>query len=60
VESVTDALIEDLRTRRLQGIQEYGVELQTHNGRRALVDLYEELIDAALYLKQYLMEQEDA
>jgi hypothetical protein len=52
------AVIEDMEARRLEGIQRYGTPLQPHNGRRALVDLYQELLDACVYLKQALMEKE--
>lgn len=55
---VTAQVIKDLEARKEQGIEKYGTPLQTHNGRRPLVDLYQELLDAVQYLKQHLMEQE--
>lgn len=57
---VTDAVIEDLRRREQKGIETYGTTLQTHNGRNALQDAYEEVLDLAQYLKQHLMEQDTA
>lgn len=41
-----------------KGIQTYGEELHTFNGRDALMDLAEELGDAILYLMQYARECE--
>ncbi len=58
-DSVNDAVISDLTKRREGGIKKYGMELETHNGRSFLVDAYQELLDAALYVRGALMEQED-
>ncbi len=58
-QSVTDAVVADLHERRDGGIKKYGGELKNGNGREALVDLYQELTDAVLYLRQELMEDED-
>lgn len=55
---VVDWVISDLRDRKAMGIEKYGTALQPFNGRRALVDLYEELLDAVLYLRQHLLEEE--
>lgn len=57
-QSVTDAVIADLNTRREHGIKKYSTELMTHNGRDAMVDAYQEAIDLAVYLKQELMERD--
>lgn len=56
-EPVTERVIEDLRAREQRGIATYGMTLHTFNGRSALQDLYEELLDAAQYAKQLLMEE---
>lgn len=56
---VQDAVISDIEERKLLGIERYGTPLQAHNGRNVLQDLYEELIDGAMYAKQLLLEQED-
>lgn len=47
----------DIEFRKEQGNLKYGTPLMTHNGRDALRDLYEELLDALLYATQYDMEQ---
>lgn len=54
---VQSAVIADIQARREVGIRRYGTALQPHNGRDALLDLYEELLDAAMYVKQRLIEQ---
>jgi len=58
-ENVQDALIEDIAARRRLGVQRYGSPLQTFNGRDALRDLQEELLDAATYVKQARMERDE-
>lgn len=42
----------DLEARLQLGISRYGHGLQAFNGRKALQDAYEELLDLAVYLKQ--------
>lgn len=54
---VWDAVIEDMKKRDALGRKRYGTPLQTHNGRKALRDAYEEVLDLAVYLKQELLEQ---
>lgn len=54
---VQSQVIEDIVARREVGIARYGVALQPHNGRDALRDLYEELIDGAMYAKQLMLER---
>jgi hypothetical protein len=49
-------LIADMRERDRIGVERYGVRLQAHNGRNALVDAYQELLDALAYLRQALEE----
>ena len=56
--SVTRAVMADLEARERQGIAKYGTTLLTFNGRDALVDLYQELLDAAQYVKQAILERE--
>jgi hypothetical protein len=58
-ESVTDRVIQDLLLRQEAGVKKYKGPLKTHNGRRPLVDLYQELLDASLYAKQELLERKD-
>jgi len=52
-------LLRDIQMKAESGQVKYGTLLQTNNGRRALADLYQELIDACFYIKQELMERED-
>ena len=56
VDSVTDAAIELLVRRRDLGVEKYGVELLTDNGRVAKADMVLELADAFLYSLQDYME----
>jgi hypothetical protein len=56
---VTEQVIADLRARTELGIAKYGRPLETFNGRNALRDLYEELLDGAQYVKQRLLEEDD-
>jgi hypothetical protein len=58
--NVTEQVIVDLQERTRVGTRKYGYPLQTFNGRDALQDAYEEVLDLAQYLKQLLMEQQDA
>lgn len=58
-QSVTDLVIKDLQIRRESGKEKYGTELMTHNGRDPAKDLYQELLDAVVYLRQELQERED-
>lgn len=43
--------MEDLTKRYKQGLITYGTPLQRENGRDMLQDLYEEILDAAMYIK---------
>lgn len=54
---IWDLVIEDMRERDRKGRATYGVPLQAHNGRDALQDLYEELLDAAAYIRQAIEER---
>lgn len=45
-------LLAAMRERRELGIQRYGKPLQYENGRDPLVDAAQELLDAAVYLRQ--------
>lgn len=54
---VLPELLKDIKEKAEAGKIKYGSHLQTHNGRRALADLYQEMIDACFYIKQELMER---
>lgn len=56
---VPTELAQDFARRSLQGRAKYGTTLRTHNGRDALVDAYQELLDAAVYLQQAYLEAEE-
>ena len=58
-QDIQSRVIADIRERREVGISRYGTALQPFNGRDALRDLYEELLDATMYIKQVMVEQED-
>ncbi|MGH3693252.1 MAG: hypothetical protein ACRDRX_04500 [Pseudonocardiaceae bacterium] len=47
----------DLVERERIGVERYGTPLQAHNGRDGLVDLYQELLDAACYVRQLIEER---
>lgn len=50
---------EDLQKRLELGISRYGQPLQPFNGRDALRDAYEEILDTAVYLKQMIVERDE-
>lgn len=56
---VIDKVVSDLVERAKFGKEKYGTFLKTNNGRRALVDAYQEALDLVMYLKQRLMEDEE-
>lgn len=58
-QTVTEAVIADLKERTALGIRTYGMPLETFNGRDALLDAYHEALDLCQYLKQALMERDD-
>lgn len=53
---VLDLVVEDLEARAEAGKQKYGTYLMTHNGRRALIDAYQEALDLVMYLRQCIAE----
>lgn len=55
--AIVDLVISDLRERAQHGQAKYGVRLQAHNGRVALVDAYQEALDLAQYLRQEIEEK---
>ena len=56
---IWELVIEDMKRRNELGIERYGTPLQAHNGRIALLDLYQELLDAAVYCRQEMKEREN-
>ena len=53
---IWELVIADMRERDRIGRERYGTPLQAHNGRDALQDAYEEILDAAVYLRQAIEE----
>jgi len=55
--AVWDLVLEDMKQRDLIGKEKYKVRLQPNNGRDALIDLYQELLDAVAYCRQEIYER---
>jgi chromosome segregation ATPase len=49
---VWEMVIDDMKARDHLGRERYGTPLQVSNGRDALRDAYEEVLDLAVYLRQ--------
>lgn len=56
----TGAVIAAMQERKRKGLETYNTILQPFNGRDALQDALEELLDAAAYMQQRLLELGDA
>jgi hypothetical protein len=56
--AVWDLVVADMRERDATGEARYGVRLQPRNGRDALVDAYQELLDACVYMRQAIYERD--
>lgn len=56
---ILDLVLSDLQERAEQGHKQYGCYLQSHNGRDALRDAYEEALDLAMYLRQAIEERNE-
>ena len=54
--SIHDLVIQDIQDRKNFGLQKYGTTLQAGNGRKGLVDAYQEALDLCCYLKQVIEE----
>ena len=57
--SMHDAAVEAIQARKALGVSRYGVALQPANGRNAIQDLAEEVVDAAVYAAQVVWEQDN-
>lgn len=57
---VADFVVDDIMNVVRKGKKQYGTFLMTHNGRDALWDAYEEAIDLVFYLRQAILERDDA
>lgn len=49
---------QDIEARIVMGEKKYGERLSTNNGRDALMDLYQELLDGAGYIRQLIFERD--
>lgn len=58
--AVWNLVLADMRARDAEGRRKYGVPLQPHNGRDAMIDLYQELLDAVVYARQAIYERDSA
>ena len=56
--AVWDLVQTDFRARDAEGRRKYGVPLQPHNGRDALVDAFQEALDLVGYLRQAIYERD--
>lgn len=54
---IWELVIEDMQERDRAGRAKYGTPLQANNGRDALVDAYQEVLDLAVYLRQAIEER---
>ncbi len=54
---VGQLVLDDMKDRIALGLKRYGTKLQTHNGRDALVDAYQEALDLVMYLRQEIEER---
>lgn len=57
VSSVQALVRADLEERERIGTARYGTALQPVNGRDAMVDAYQEVLDLACYIRQFIAEQ---
>lgn len=55
--SMHDLVVADMLKRKVFGLGKYGTLLQAGNGRDALKDAYEEVLDLAVYLRQAIEER---
>lgn len=58
--AIVDLVVADFAERKRIGIERYGVALQAHNGRDMLRDLYDELLDACVYIRGVIAERDGA
>lgn len=55
--SIHDLIIQDLQQRKDFGLEKYGTLLQLGNGRKTAVDLHQEMLDAVVYSRLLIEEQ---
>ena len=52
--SIHDLVVKDIEDRKRFGLEKYGTLLQAGNGRKGLVDAYQEILDLVVYLRQHI------
>jgi len=57
-DAVLPYVLHDLKERAAIGEEKYGTLLESHNGRDALIDAYQEALDLVMYLRQALLERD--
>ena len=57
-EIVLNQVLADLQERAEIGKEKYGTYLRANNGRDALWDLYQELLDGVMYIRQLIIERD--
>lgn len=55
---ILQMVLHDLNARAEMGRAKYGTYLRAYNGRDTLMDLYQEHLDATMYLRQLLFERD--
>ncbi len=58
-QDIFSLVTEDLEERAKKGEKEYGERLRAFNGRDALIDAYQEVLDLAVYLRQLIVEKQE-
>lgn len=53
-----DLVLQDIKERDEFGLKKHGTRLQPFNGRRTDIDIYQELLDATVYMRTFIAEQE--
>ena len=56
--AIQDLVIADMEARKAVGIARYGTLLKPHDGRDPLLDLYQELMDGANYVRKLMFERD--
>lgn len=55
--AIWSLVMRDMAERDVEGATKYGTRLQAGNGRKALIDAYQEVLDLACYLRQEIFEK---
>lgn len=56
---IADLVVEEIKARKIKGLDTYGIALQPFNGRDATQDALEEALDLAHYIKQWQIERKE-